>query len=135
VPGLLAPAVFRANNRQYVGALFGDGSFVLPPDTVAGLATRRAAPGDSIVFFAVGCGSTTPVTPAGLVVADAAALPNVVMRFGDRPGRIQYGGLAPGLVGLYQFNVVVPDGVSGDTPLTLSVDGVASPQALFFAAR
>ena len=134
-PGLLAPDVFRLNNRQYVGALFGDGTFVLPEAAIAGLATRRAAPGDAIVLYGVGCGSTNPVTPSGLVVADAASLPNVVVRFGERTGRVIYGGLAPGLVGLYQINVVVPDGVTGDTALTFSVDGVASGQSLFFAAR
>ena len=135
VPGLLAPAAFRASNRQYVGALFADGTFVGPPDLVPGAPFRRAAPGDSIVFYAVGCGATNPVFPSGVVVADPAPLPNVVMRFGDHIGRIAFAGLAPGLVGLYQFNVVVPDGVTGDTALTLSVDGVASAQSLFFAAR
>lgn len=135
VPGLLAPPAFRANNRQYVGALFADGAFVGPPDLVPGAPFRRAAPGDSVLLYAIGCGATNPVFPAGVVVAENTALPNVLVRFGERTARVTFAGLAPGLIGLYQFNVVVPDGVAGDTALTLSIDGVASTQSLFFAAR
>ena len=134
-PGLLAPPSFRASNRQYATALFADGAFVGPPDLVPGALFRRAVPGDSVVFYAIGCGATNPASPAGIVVAGNATLPNVLVRFGERTGRVAFAGLAPGLVGLYQLNVVVPEGVTGDTPLTLSVDGVVSAQALLFAAR
>jgi uncharacterized protein (TIGR03437 family) len=134
-PGLLAPAAFRSGDRQYVAAIFSDGTFAGPPGLIQGVAFRRAGPGDALIFYAVGCGATNPVTPSGVVVAEVASLPNVSLRFGERPGRIVYAGLAPGLIGLYQFNVVVPDGVAGDTPLTLSVDGVAAAQSLTFAAR
>jgi len=135
VPGLLAPASFRAGDRQYVGALFNDGVFVGPPGLLPGVAFRRAGPGDSVIFYAVGCGATNPVFPAGVVVAETANLQNVSVRFGERPGQIVFAGLAPGLIGLYQLNVVVPDGVTGDTALSFSVGGVASAQALTFAAR
>jgi uncharacterized protein (TIGR03437 family) len=70
VPGLLAPPAFRAANRQYVGALFSDGAFVGPPDLVPGAPFRRAAPGDSVLLYAIGCGATNPVFPAGVVVAE-----------------------------------------------------------------
>jgi uncharacterized protein (TIGR03437 family) len=30
----------------------------------------RAAPGDSVLLYAIGCGATNPVFPAGVVVAE-----------------------------------------------------------------
>lgn len=48
---------------------------------------------------------------------------------GERP--LQSAGLAPGLVGLYQFNVIVPSGVTrGDAALALNGDSVKVPQNL-----
>ena len=41
-PGLLAPESFKIGGRQYVVAQFADGTFVLPPNSIAGLATRQA---------------------------------------------------------------------------------------------
>ncbi len=45
-----------------------------------------------------------------------------------------YAGLAPGFVGLYQFNVVVPNVDANDaTPLTYSLGGVPGTQTLYTA--
>jgi uncharacterized protein (TIGR03437 family) len=42
-----------------------------------------------------------------------------------------YAGLTPGVVGLYQFNVVVPNIPASDTtPLTFTVNGAAGTQTL-----
>jgi len=41
---------------------------------------------------------------------------------------VLFSGLAPRFVGLYQVNIVVPDGLTaGDQDLVLRVGGVASP--------
>lgn len=49
------------------------------------------------------------------------SLPGVVVRIGEIPATLFFAGLASGLIGLYQFNVVVPAGVCGDLQLTMSV--------------
>ena len=36
---------------------------------------------------------------------------SVAVQFGGHLGRVTYAGSAPGFAGLYQLNVVVPDGV------------------------
>jgi uncharacterized protein (TIGR03437 family) len=49
-PGLLAPSSFIVGGTQYAAALFSDGAtYVLPPGAIAGVPSRRAQPGDTIV--------------------------------------------------------------------------------------
>jgi uncharacterized protein (TIGR03437 family) len=49
------------------------------------------------------------------------------------PVTISYAGLAPNFTGLYQFNVVIPNAPTGNTPLTFIMNGTAVPQALNIA--
>jgi uncharacterized protein (TIGR03437 family) len=137
-PGLLAPSMFSASGKQYVVALFTDGqTYVLPPDVIAGIPSRRAQPGDTITLYGVGFGPVTPNIPAGQIVqlSNALALP-LHLFFGPTEAALTYAGLAPGAVGLYQFNVVVPSTPSGDAvPLTFTLDGVSGTQTLYIAVQ
>jgi uncharacterized protein (TIGR03437 family) len=138
-PGLLAPANFRAaSGAQFVAALRPDGSFVAN-GTVAGLPDRPALPDETIIFYGTGFGAVTPssVAAAGQTVREAnTVVAPVEFRFGDKPGRITYSGLAPGLVGLYQFNVVVPsDAPTGTIELNVTVAGRRLEQTLYLPLR
>jgi uncharacterized protein (TIGR03437 family) len=56
--------------------------------------------------------------------------------FGDVSARVDYAGLAPGYVGLYQFNVVVPAGTSsGDVPLRIVSGTEPIQQSLYIPVR
>jgi uncharacterized protein (TIGR03437 family) len=135
-PGLLAPGVFKLPAGQYIGATFGDGvTFVLPPNAVSGVSSKRAKPGDTIVFYGVGFGTVTPDSPAGQIVTQANHLNgNFQASFGGTPAKINFSGLAGGYLGLYQFNVVVPSIAASDTvPLTFSLDGTPGTQTLIVA--
>ena len=135
-PALLAAPAFRSGNRQYVVALFPDNTtFVGPPGLVPGAAFQPAQAGDHIVLYGVGFGSTIPVIPAGQIAGQTNSLPNVVVKLGDVAATVEYAGLAVGSVGLYQFNIVVPTGVTGDAQLTVAVDGVSLTQALYLTLR
>jgi uncharacterized protein (TIGR03437 family) len=49
---------------------------------------------------------------------------------------LQYAGLAPGIVGLYQFNVVVPNVAPSNTvPVSVSLKGNVSTQTLYTAVQ
>jgi uncharacterized protein (TIGR03437 family) len=135
-PGLLAPAVFKLPAGQYVVALFPDGiTYVLPP--FAGLLTARARPGDTIIMFGVGFGPVTPNIPAGQIVTQSNQLPPTFqISFAGTPATVAFAGLTAGFVGLYQFNVVVPDIAASDSvPIAYSFGGVSSPQNLIIAIR
>jgi len=129
-PALLAPPVFSVGGVQYAFALHQDGAFFGRDGLIADGNFRPAQAGDVITLYGVGFGATTPAVPAGLVVASAAPLANPRVLFGDRPGEVLFGGLAPGAVGLYQFNVIVPPGISGDVSLSVTAGGATSRQSL-----
>ncbi len=137
-PGLLAPASFDVNGVQYAAAFFPDGhTFVLPPGAITGLASRRAQPGDVITFYGVGFGPVTPSILPGVLVgqANSLALP-FHLTIGSAEATLQYDGLAPSEVGVYQFNAVVP-GIpsSDDVPVTFTLGGVSSTQPLHIAVQ
>jgi uncharacterized protein (TIGR03437 family) len=136
-PGVLAPGSFIINGQQYVAALHADGTFVLPPGAIPGLATRQAQPGETILIYGIGCGPVTPNVPAGQIVTatDQLNLP-VQFLFNGAAGTLQYGGLAPNFVGLYQFNVVVPNVSDNDAlPFSFTLGGAPGSQTLYTAVK
>lgn len=86
-----------------------------------------AEPGEYISVFLTGLGTVAPMVTDGaagplspLSWADVYQVGNLTVLFDDldigstgNVGNIEYAGLAPGLAGLYQLNVQVPEGVLG----------------------
>ena len=137
-PGLFAPSSFVLGGNQYTGAFFSDGTtYVLRPGAIAGVTSRRAVPGDTITLYGIGFGPVIPSIPAGQIVQQTNSLSATLqIMFGQALATITYEGLAPGAVGLYQFNVVVPNVPSSDTiPLTFTLGGVAGKQKLYIAVQ
>jgi uncharacterized protein (TIGR03437 family) len=59
---------------------------------------------------------------------------NLQVSLGGAPATVSYAGLAPGFVGLYQFNIVVPNVAPSDAvPLTFTLGGFSGSQTLFIA--
>jgi uncharacterized protein (TIGR03437 family) len=135
-PGVYAPPFLNIGGKQYAGALFANSStWVLPAGAVSGFTSKPAAPGDIITLYGVGFGTVTQNVPAGQLAPEQTQLTvPVQVLFGTTQATLQYQGLAPGLVGLYQFNVVVPQvAASNAVPLTFSQGGVTLPQTLYTA--
>lgn len=100
----------------YVAALFPDFmTYALPPFPLFGnVPTRRPKPGDMVILFGTGFGPVTREVAVGQVVTEpAAVMASIQITFSRAtapvPGKITYAGLVVGTVGLYQFNVVLPD--------------------------
>ena len=130
-PQFLAPPSFKVGGRQLAVALFPDGTtYVANPGEIPGLTSRPAKVGDTIILYGIGQGAVSPATPAGAIASGSTALANPVLRFGNAPATVSYAGLAPGFVGLYQWNVVVPSVAAGDVKLSCSIDGLAVNQDL-----
>ncbi len=135
-PGMLAPPVFQVNGTQYIVALFPDGiTYVLPPGVTNAVPTRRAKPGDTVLFYGVGFGPVTPDIPAGQIAETSSSLnSSFKIFFAGTPAQANYFGLTPTFVGLYQFNVVVPNVAASDTvPVTFTVGTANSSQTMVTA--
>jgi uncharacterized protein (TIGR03437 family) len=142
-PGLLSTPAFKINGVQYVVALFPDDvTYVLPTGAIPGVPSRPAQQGDTITLYGIGFGPTTPSSPAGQITqaSNSLVLPVQVgfsycefcaLIYAD----IVYSGLAPGVVGLYQFNVVVPALPSGVTAWTMYLTGASGTVALAIALQ
>jgi uncharacterized protein (TIGR03437 family) len=87
--------------------------------------------GDVIVAYCAGLGAVNPAVATGAAggVPVSSTTNTVSMTVGGKSAPIAFAGLAPGFVGLYQVNSVVPQGTSmGDSvPVSLSVAGQTSP--------
>lgn len=137
-PGLLAPASFVANGNQYLVALFSDGAtYVLPPGTISGVTSRQAKPGETITTYGIGFGSVSPNLTIGQIEETSNSLavtPQVT--FGSTSATLSYYGLAPSFVGLYQFNIVVPNISNSDlVPVTFTMGGRPVAQTLYTAVH
>ena len=137
-PGLLAPPSFNIGGKQYVVALFPDGNtYALPPNAISGVTSRAAHPGDTIILFGIGFGPVTPTVNAGQIAQtnNQVALP-LQFLFGQTPATISYAGIEPGTVGLYQFNLIVPNVSSGDAiPLTVTLGSATGTQTLYIPVQ
>ena len=116
--------LFDADSRRYAAAVHADGTFLGRPGLFAGLTTRSASGGDTVLFFGAGFGATEPPQAAGLLVQQPATLARpVIFRIGRREARVVFAGLVSS--GLYQFNVEIPFGLEpGDHVLEAYLDGV-----------
>ncbi len=132
-PGLLAPPQFKIDGAQYAVAEFADGFYVLPPGLVNGVASKRAVPGDTITLYGIGFGPVSDGTAAGAIDQGQNQVNAPLdISIGGVAAHVPYSGYTPGIVGLYQFNVVVPNIPPSDkTPLTFTLNGTAGAQTLY----
>lgn len=89
--------------------------------------------GDVIQIFALGLGKTDPAVDTGAASPPSSTVVNpLTVLIGGIEAPIQYQGLAPGFVGLYQVNVIVPAGVSlaDSVPIVFRQNGVESNSIL-----
>lgn len=136
-PGMLSPPAFNIDGKQFLAATFQDGATFV--GDIPGVPSRPAKPGDLIIAYGIGFGSTDPDSPPGTVVSDLNHLAAPLsVKIGDvelPAGAINYAGLTPGFIGLYQFNLSVPDVPDGDQPVVIKIGGETVPQMLFLKVR
>lgn len=91
-PGVLAPSTFTVNGKQYIGALFSDGTtFVLPANAIPGVPSRPARAGDVLTIYGVGFGPVSGGFTAGTIVTAANSVDAPVeFSFGNTPATVNY---------------------------------------------
>ena len=97
-----------------------------------------ARPNDVLLFFSTGFGSrTTPAMVTGITAPESPLMrtPNPTVLIGDRRAAVLYSVLAPGLVGIVQTAVRMPQSAgSGNIPLVVSLGDVRANAVILFAA-
>ena len=92
--------------------------------------SRPAAKGEVVVIYATGLGPVNPVPATGDAASTITLSPTVitpVVSIGGASAHVEFSGLAPALIGMYQINATVPAGApSGSDDLVVTVNGVAS---------
>jgi uncharacterized protein (TIGR03437 family) len=112
-------------------AAFGDGTLIAQHQD--GSLVSQSAPaqqGEYLVMYLLGMGLTdNPVSSGDGSPSDPLARPTAVptLTLGGNPVNIAFAGLTPGLVGLYQINIQIPqDAQGGNQVLVVSQDGLPS---------
>jgi uncharacterized protein (TIGR03437 family) len=130
VPGTATPGIFLYGSNRAV---------VQNPDFSLNSPTSPASVGQVVVAYLTGGG---PVNAAGSLTTGHAS-PNglspvtesVLVTVGGVTAAVNYLGLTPTLVGLYQANIVVPQVAAGDRALVITIGGTASASALISVAN
>ncbi len=136
-PLFYAPASFKVSANQYVLAQLDASTYAAPAGAISGITSRPAHPGEIIILYGFGFGPVTPDTPAGQTVTQANTLASqFLVLIGGSVAEVQYAGLAPGAVGLYQFNLVVPNIPATDlAQILFSVGSAEETQTLYIAVQ
>lgn len=123
-----APSVFQMGASGATGRIatvvrLDNGELVTP--------TNPLHANDTIVVYLTGLGATSPAVDDGMPaplspLATANVVPNLTI--GGKPLFVQWAGLVPGYVGLYQINATVPFGTPQglDIPLVIEQGGNAT---------
>lgn len=131
-PTLLTTPQFTAGSSNYVVAQTPDFStFIGPVNLVPGTTFAPAKPGDTVIVYGTGCGPTNPPTQAGVLAAQNSPLTMPYqVTIGNTQANVLFAGVVAGTVGLYQFNIVIPNVPAGDQPINLTVNGTSNAQNL-----
>ena len=108
-----APGIFVALNQD--GTVNGTG--------------HPAAPGSTLLLFVTGLGPTQPSVPTGIAAPAGPPASTIVplsANFGGESTGVLSAGLAPGMVGVFNVTLSVPDLAPGNYALIVQAGGVAS---------
>ena len=117
-----SPSFFVFNGGPYIAATHANGTLIGPATLYPGSSTP-AQPGETIVIYANGFGTTSNSVVSGSSTQSGTLSPLPVITIGGVAATVQFAGLniTPGE---FQFNVVVPPSLgNGDQPVTATYNG------------
>jgi uncharacterized protein (TIGR03437 family) len=119
-----SPSFFVFGGGPYIAATHANGSYIGSTGLYPGL-TTPAQPGETIVLYANGFGSTSTPVVSGSETQSGTLSPMPVITIGGVAATVIFAGLvAPGE---FQFNVVVPPSLaSGDQPTIAMYNGLTT---------
>jgi uncharacterized protein (TIGR03437 family) len=124
-----APAIFTLNSQGT-----GPGAILDSAYNLVDSSNPATAGATTILIYCTGLGAVTNQPATGSAgpsspLAETTTAPTVTI--GGLPANVSFSGLAPGFVGLYQVNVLVPADVAAGSavPVTISIGGATSNTA------
>jgi uncharacterized protein (TIGR03437 family) len=94
---------------------------------------------DVIAIYCTGLGPVNPAVAEGVAASSTVlsrTVTEVTATVGGIPSTVNFAGLAPSFIGLYQVNVVIPDGVTpGDNVPVVLTEGSQVSQPVTIAVR
>jgi uncharacterized protein (TIGR03437 family) len=129
----ISPSFFIFNGGPYVAATHSDGSLIGPPSLYPGASTP-AKPGETIMLYANGFGSTNVPVQRGSVAQSGTLSPLPVVKIGGVAAIVQFAGLVG--PGEFQFNVVVPSSLTnGDQSIIVTYGGLSTQPSTLITIR
>jgi len=125
---------FFTFDATHVTATHADGSFIGPASLYPGASTP-AKPGETIIVYANGFGTTTvPIVSGGLTQSGTLSAGAPIVGIGGFPANVLFAGLvAPGE---FQFNIVVPSGEpDGDIEIFAAYNNAFTPKTATLAIQ
>jgi uncharacterized protein (TIGR03437 family) len=119
----VSPGIFIMDQTTSQGAILHANYSLVGP-------TNPAHTGETLLVYATGLGPLQSFVRDGdpAPVANTSTL--AVVRIGNLLANVSYSGTAPGFAGLYQVNVVVPNGLAaGNQTIQITMNGVVSNTA------
>ncbi len=120
------PGLFSVGaNGRGPGAIL---NFVAEGNTPPNSFAAGIRPGGILLLFGTGFGAVTSAPADGAASGGQATVTRPVVSIGDRPATVEFSGLAPDFVGLYQINARVPADLPEGCflPVRVSFGSVAS---------
>jgi uncharacterized protein (TIGR03437 family) len=120
----ISPSFFVFSGGPYVAAEHANGSLIGPTTLYPGASTP-AKPGEIVMLYANGFGTTSAPVVSGSSAQGGTLSTYPVIKIGGIAATVQYAGLV--FPGEFQFNVVVPPTApDGDNSLTATYNGLTT---------
>ncbi|HZT31384.1 MAG TPA: IPT/TIG domain-containing protein [Bryobacteraceae bacterium] len=134
-----SPGIFAVNfGTGPAIAINSDGTLAAAAGSIPGLTTHPAKAGDVLEVLATGLGAVNQQVPDGNIpagLATTSVTPTVMI--GGVQAQVQFSGLSPQFPGVYQVNVMVPQGVApgGNVPIQFQMGGITTTNQITIAVQ
>ncbi|HEX3743369.1 MAG TPA: FG-GAP-like repeat-containing protein [Bryobacteraceae bacterium] len=122
-----SPSFFVFGGGPYIAATHANGSYIGPTSLYPGL-TTPAQPGETIVMYANGFGSTSSTVVSGSETQSGTLSPLPAITIGGVPAKVTFAGLNV-TPGEFQFNVIVPSSLGNGDQATIATYNGMTTQA------
>jgi len=115
-----------------------DGTLAQPAGSIPGRTTHPASPGEVVVIYTTGLGPVSPTVSDGAIPPSgtlANTLHKPFVSIGGQSAAIQFSGLSPQFVGVYQLNVTVPNVTGDNLEVQLALGGINTPSGITMAVQ